>query len=202
MIKVTVEENALRDIEQKLGGLSNKAPSVLKKAVNETARSTKTKLYKKTKQVYAVTNKKKFNQKSFEIKSATVGSQAAFISTKGEMLELIDFKVSPKQVTRGSNNRPKVYKSKVLKENSMEKLQVGKLKAFIVQFSNDHQSVVQRVPGKKMERNPKRDFIKKLLSPSVPGMVGGEKVYGVIEPEIATDLKNNIDKHIKVLMGE
>ena len=64
-------------------------------------------------------------------------------------------------------------------------------KAFLVKFHNGHVSVAQRY-GK--ARYP----IKKLLSNSVPTMIGNkERVFGVLEPEIYDTLMDNIINEIK-----
>lgn len=42
MIEVIVEDTLIKEIEQKLGNLSKKAPAVLKKAVNDTAKQAST----------------------------------------------------------------------------------------------------------------------------------------------------------------
>lgn len=198
MIEFKVEENSLKAIEKKLGSLSDQAPKVMKKAVNDTAKEARKKLANQAKIRYTV-KAGSFN-KAMKIKNASITKPEAIITATGQVQELMDFKASPKKVANGAE-RPNLTKGKVLKSSSMKPLQMGNLKAFVTQFRNGHTSVVQRVPGKRMESNPKKNFIKKLLSPSIPTMIGNEKeVYGIVEPDIAEDLKENINKHINKLL--
>ena len=62
--------------------------------------------------------------------------------------------------------------------------------AFVAKFKSGHVSIVQR-------KGPERLPVKKLLSPSIPKMIGNEKqVYGEVEPKIAELLDANIRKYI------
>lgn len=198
MIEFKVEDNALKSIEQKLGDLSSKAPTVMKKAVNETAKQARKQLASEAQKKYAVKSGS-FN-KAMKIKNATVRKPEAIITATGQVQELRDFKVSTNRYATGAD-RPNLTKGKVLKNGSLKPLEVGGVKAFITKFRSGHVAVVQRVPGKKMKSNPKKEFIKKLLSPSIPTMIGNEeKVYGIVEPDIAENLKANINKHIQALL--
>ena len=83
----------------------------------------------------------------------------------------------------------------VLKASGLKSLQKGNLKAFITKFGSGHVSVVQR---KGTSRLP----LKKLLSPSIPTMVGNEaKVYGIVKPNIEKNLQKNIQKQIDKILG-
>lgn len=201
LVTITVDEAKLKNIEKRLGSNSKEAANVLKKAVNKTAREAKKKLAVKAKAEYAAKGGASAYTKAMTVKSATKSSPSAIITAKGEAKELKDFKVSPTRVAR-TGNRPKQYRGQVLRAGSMKTLEKDGVKAFITQFQSGHISVVQRVPGKHMKSNPKKEFIKKLLSPAVPQMVGNEKrVYGVVEPEIGADLQRNLSEFIRQQMG-
>lgn len=91
--------------------------------------------------------------------------------------------------------RTDAARGKVLKASGLKSLQKGNLKAFITKFGSGHVSVVQR---KGTSRLP----LKKLLSPSIPTMVGNEaKVYGIVKPNIEKNLQKNIQKQIDKILG-
>lgn len=200
MITYKVEENALKYIEQKLGNLSKKAPMVLKKAVNETAKQTKKKLNKKAKETYTV-KKANFND-VMQIEAATVGKLIAVISARGEPLPLSRFKVS-----KGK----KTTKVQILKEGSLKELKKGDIKAFVNNIANKnqvrkrdtskgqkgskviHTAVAQRAGKERLGINEK-------YSNSLPAMLGSARTFGELEPDVADLLKKNIDKHINALL--
>ncbi|WP_243252948.1 phage tail protein [[Ruminococcus] lactaris] len=104
------------------------------------------------------------------------------------MNELADFKYK-------DNTSTDAARGKVLKASGLKSLQKGNLKAFITKFGSGHVSVVQR---KGTSRLP----LKKLLSPSIPTMVGNEaKVYGIVKPNIEKNLQKNIQKQIDKILG-
>lgn len=188
MIVFTVDDNGMiNTIAKQLGEYSSKAPTVLKQALNATAKDARTLLAEQAKDIYVV-QKSKFN-KAMTIKNASTAKMEALITATGKPLELIDFKASPKKPSTGTQ-RPDITTGKVLTSSSMKRLEVGGIKAFVAQFSSGHVSIVQR-------RGAERLPVKKLLSPSIPKMIGNEtEVYGKVKPEIASMLEANIRKYI------
>ena len=182
-IEFQYDENMLRTIENALGSLKSESRKVLKNAVNKTAKQAK------TQETYVV--KKTRFTKAMATKNATTSKPEAIIKITGAQMELKDFKVSP--ATYKPKNRPSVTKAKVLLSSSLKGL-TSNTKAFLAQFRNGHVSVVQR-------RGKPRYPLKKLLSNSIPKMVGNqEKVYGIVEPDIYDNLMANIRAEIgKVL---
>ena len=198
MIKVEISSGTLKNIENRLGDMSAKAPSIMKKAVNETAKQARKQLSQEAQKQYSVKTGR-FNR-AMKIRSASVSKPEATIITTGEVMEIKDFKVSPNKYSTGSE-RPNITKGKVYRTGNLKNLQKGNLKAFIAKFKSGHVAVVQRVPGKKMKSNPKKEFIKKLLSPSIPTMIGkGDKVFGIVEPDIELNLQNDLSKYINELL--
>lgn len=188
MIVFTVDDNGLvKTIANQLGKYRDKAPTVLKKALNATAKNARTMLAKQAQKVYVI-QRSRFN-KAMSIKNATDKKLEALVKATGTSLELIDFEIDPKEPSTGAA-RPDITTGKVLKSSGMKRLEVGGIKAFIAQFRNGHISIVQR-------RGAERFPVRKLLSPSIPKMIGNEKaVYGEVEPEIAALLDKNICKFI------
>lgn len=179
MITVEVNKASLSYVEKKLGSLKSKAPKVIAKALNKTAKQARKKLAIKAQEAYTVKTGK-FN-KNMRIKNATAGSLEAIIRSQGKPLKLMNYRVSAgEEMTR----------AKVLKSSGLKNLIKGNIKAF-VSFGQ----VAQR-QGK--SRLP----IKVLSSNSIPKMIGSEKrVYGIVKPQIKSDLKKNIDAQIKELVG-
>ena len=146
-------------------------------------------------------------------KNATIAKPEATIKVTGEQMELKDFKVSPATYQSG-RNRPSVTKAKVLLSSSLKPLD-SRAKAFITRFSNGHITLVQRIPGQtyKTKRGQKArkgkygkradmTFLKKLLSNSIPKMVGSqERVYGIVEPDIYDNLMENIQSEIRRVLN-
>lgn len=191
MIVFTVDDNGLiKTIADQLGEYHSKAPTVLKQALNATAKDARTMLATQAQEVYVI-QKSRFN-KAMEFGSkdkATLKKLEATIRAKGTSLELLDFKTVPKKPTTG-DARPDITTGKVLKSSGMKRLEVGGIKAFVAQFRSGHVSIVQR-------RGAERLPVRKLLSPSIPKMVGNEKtVYGEVKPQIAELLDANIRKYI------
>lgn len=207
MIVFTMDDNGLiKTISDQLGEYHSKAPTVLKQALNATAKDARTLLADKAKDVYVI-QKSRFN-KAMSIKNASAVRMEAIIRTTGEALETIDFKTSSKSPAYGGKGAPGV-KAQVKRGSSMKELNRGGVKAFITRFESDHVALVQRVIGKyyKIKNVGKRvkkygmhadiTKLKKLLSLSIPQMVGNEKeVYGEVKPQIAELLDANIRKYI------
>lgn len=193
MIEIEIDmKKQVAQIEKSLGDLKKKAPSVLTKAINATAKDARTSLAKKAQESYAVKGGK-FN-KAMKLKNATSGRLTATLSATGLAMELKDFKVSPANVP-AQDARPDITKGKVLKSSGMKTLQKGNLKAFVAKFRSGHVSVVQR-------RGPARLPLKKLLSPAIPQMLGSEhEVYGVVKPQIEKNLQKNIGIQIEKLLA-
>lgn len=192
MIVFTIDDSGMiKQIGEALGEYRSKAPTVLKQALNATAKDARTLLAVKVKDVYVV-QKSKFN-KAMTLKNATASRLSALIVTTGEPLELIDFKTNPKKPPVPSN-RPDATTAKALVKGSLKRLEMGDVRAFVTQFKSGHIAIVQR-------RTEKRLPVKKLFSSSIPKMVGDEKkVYGVVQPNIAKMLNDNIQKYIKKTM--
>lgn len=191
LIQFEFDEDMLKVIEDALGSMKSESRKVLKNAVNATAKEAKAKLAEKAQETYVV--KKTRFTKAMKTKNATTANPTATIKITGAQMELKDFKVSPASYTNGKR-RPSVYKAKVLLSSSLKGLQAG-TKAFLAKFSSGHVSIAQR-EGK--DRLP----IKKLMSNSIPKMVGSqERVYGVVEPDIYDTLMDNISKQIKKVLA-
>ena len=208
MITYQVNMDDLREIEQYLQMTRDKSKIILRSAINDTANDTKKLLLDETVKRY--TMKRSKLKDTIGISKATTSRLSAVIAVVSPTNELYDFSVSPKKYVHPLDfaNKPKVYKGKVLKTAKLSKLvlrpsAVGdKYKAFIVKYKSGHVTIGQRVPGKKMKSNSSKEFVKTLLSPSVPTMMGNEKgVYGVVQPQIYDVLTKHIASRIEKHLG-
>ena len=202
MIRMEVQEGSLKEIERKLGNLDKNGRTVLKKAVNETAKSAKRALAIKAKNTYTV-KKANFNAE-MKITSAKVGAPEAIITAAGEPLPLINYKVSAGK---------KGTKVQVLKQGSLKELKYsrGDIKAFVNNIAKKgqvrkrdtakgakgsaviHKAVAQREGEARLSINEK-------FGNSIPAMLASKKVFGEEQDSIRNMLKENLYKHIKQMM--
>lgn len=188
MIVFTVDDNGLiKTIANQLGEYHDKAPTVLKQALNATAKDARSMLAEQAKEIYVI-QKSRFN-KAMEFEPAKVRT---FLRQSQQRESRWNSSTSrpTQKYHRQAQTARKSQKGKVLTASGLKRLEVGNIKAFVAKFSSGHVSIVQR-------RTAARLPIKKLLSPSIPKMIGNEKeVYGKVQPEIAQLLDENIRKYI------
>lgn len=202
MIEITINRNTLGQIETRLGRMQNKAPSVLKNAINQTAKQARKDLASEAQKKYTIKNAG-FNR-AMRLKAASVSNMEAVITASGAPIPLKNFRVSK----AGGRVRAQVLKSGGLKE-----LEVGGRKAFVNNIARKgqtrkrdtakggkgtqvkHMSVAQRLTEKRLH-------IKELYSNSIPIMIGNEdRVYGVVKPNIQDNLQRNIEYQIRKVLG-
>ena len=202
MIEITINRNTLGQIETRLGRMQNQAPSVLKNAINQTAKQARKDLASEAQKKYTIKNAG-FNR-AMRLKAASVSNMEAVITASGAPIPLKNFRVSK----AGGRVRAQVLKSGGLKE-----LEVGGRKAFVNNIARKgqtrkrdtakggkgtqvkHMSVAQRLTEKRLH-------IKELYSNSIPIMGGTEdRVYGVVKPNIQDNLQRNIEYQIRKVLG-
>ena len=205
MIHFQVDMQDLTRIESALGMMKDKSKMVLRTAINNTAKQTVTLLVDEANREYHITKSKV--KKTISTKKATTGTLTAVITSTEPVNELYDFKVNPRTYIRGGGVRGG-YKGNVRRDKPATKLVLkpgasgDKYRAFVVRYQSGHITVGQRVPGKKMKSKPHKEFVKTLLSPSTPNMLGYEEgVYGVVEPKMYDMLQQNIQIQIQRYLG-
>lgn len=201
MIHFQVEMEDLTRIESALGMMKDKSKMVLRTAINNTAKQTVTLLVDEANREYHITKAKV--RKTITTKKATTGNLVALITSSEPVNELYDFKVKPRTYIRGGGV-PGGYKGNVRRDKPASKLVLkpgasrDKYRAFVVQYKSGHITVGQRVPGKRMKSDSSKEFVKTLLSPSTPNMLGYEQgVYGVVKPQMYDLLQQNIQTQIQ-----
>lgn len=200
MIHFQIEMQDLTQIESALGMTKDKSKMVLRTAINNTAKQTVKLLADEANREYYITKSKV--KKTMSTKKATTGNLTAIITSSEPVNELYDFKVNPRTYIRGGGV-PGGYKGNVRRDKGPSALTLkpgasgDQYKAFVVRYKSGHVTVGQRVPGKQMKSNPEKEFVKTLLSPSTPNMLGYEQgVYGVVEPKMYEMLQQNIQAQI------
>lgn len=206
-LTVYYDSSLMTEIEKKLGSLSSEKYTVMKNAVNATAKKAKADLIAKAQSEY--TAKKGPLGKATTMKRATAAKPEAVITVKGTPLEVRSFKTSANEAG---------VKAKILQSGNLKTIQSQKgsrAKAFIATFQSGHKAVVQRQDGERYSsssaierrknlwgKSADMTRIKKLLSVSFPKMVGGSNVLGEIGPGIMDDLKKNIQIEIQKVLNK
>ncbi len=210
-MSVTIEAINLDQVERQLGAMKEKAPKVLKLAINDTAREARSRLAKEAQKTYAV-KAVGFNR-VMNIRRATNGNPVAVIHAKGKKIPLGKFSFRDGTLGEGVYYNPTMHRvqkgkggvgaaAKVLKSRSRFKTTTkAKLKWFIARMESGHKGVFQRNAG--MKRGQKGEISEK-MGASIPEMIGDEKrVYGIVEPYIQSDLKDAVNRHVlRALKGE
>lgn len=214
-IDVGVEMN---DIELRLGALKDKAPAVLTKALNDTARWAGRKIASSAQARYRI-QKTKF-AKEFRLHRASKSSPEAVLYSSGRAISAPKFKISPLSI-KNSPKGSQPVKMAILKKSSPQTVTSNRgknLQAFVAKFDSDHIAVVQRDPKHTykpagwairqgrwhnyFETRHKLDNsrIKELYGPSVPKMLETagvlEQFIGFNQSEVLEHLQQMITKHI------
>lgn len=206
-LTVYYDSDIMSQIERKLGALSSEKYKVLKNALNQTASQAKKDLVEKAKKEYTVkSGAASQRKKNIDVQRATNSHPDATIVAKGTTLDL---KSSFKTTAPKTGAKAQVTQSGALK--LIQSQRGTKAKAFLTTFSSKHTAIVQRQDGKQYGKGASERIakwgtgadmtaIKSLLSISFPKMVGGEKVYGALAPEIYENLMENLQKEIRKVL--
>lgn len=180
MIEITYDRRMLAKVERKLGRMKNEAPKALKNALNMTARQARTDLKDRVRKQYTVKAGKV--SQAMKIQKATNTKLDATIFVSGGVLNITNYKATAPK---------KGAKAQVLKSGGLKPI-VGPKK--ITAFKGLNDLIWQR-------RGNERYPIKPLKSLSIPKAVSDEKrVYGIVEPVIMKNLKENVEKQVKRIL--
>lgn len=179
-----VDQQMLNDVVQKLGKLKGQAPVAISRALNKTAVTAREDLVKQAQNVYTI--KTGGFKKGMTIKRASYRNLEAIIRSKGRPTDIIKFNHDfPKS---GSGGRQEVIAGKGLQTI----IGPRKIKA----FKGPHGQMFQRQTKNRLP-------IKKLMSNSVPKMIGNEeKVYGKVKPVIDDNLKKYMEAQIGLIVDK
>lgn len=184
MITYEVNRAELKYIEDKLGKMKSKAPTVLSRALNKTATTARQKLATQTKKVYTY-NKSVRSQ--LEIRRASSGNLTAKIDSMGKPHNLTSFshsasKSGVKVAQLRSGGKKELIGTRGIK--AWKNTKKGGARGSILQREGRGRYPIEFKSGT-----------------STPKMIENEKVYGKTDPEIRETLKKNIDNQIKFLLG-
>ena len=198
---VNIRIDGVNEIIEKLSRFEgNQQKKLIKAAVNDTIAETKRLLVKYTSKAYV--KKQSEISATLSARKATVSKPEATVSSKGKILEPLDYKASPSSMA-AQQNRKIAAKAKILRGSSMKALVLDGRKAFLAPLpyetkageKGEHLAIVQR---KGKEHYP----IFKLLSTSVPGAIGSDRVQEIVSPMIKQKLAANLSKHIEEVLNK
>lgn len=217
-----VEIEGLAELQQDLGLLKDKSKYIVRGALNETAKDVKKMLVDECAKAYRLDNKirKSHVEKTLDISKATVGYLEAWVVSEGTVNELYDFTVSPRAYYPSSvhGTTPKSgRRAGIKRSNGLTNIRLSgnhdAYKAFVVQYGSGHQTIVQRIPGSMHEVSVKskktgkigtqhRESIKNLYTSSIPKMLEGKDVYGIVEPQIEDIILTHAQNYINKILSK
>lgn len=217
---LTIELIGEKDVAKALGSVGQKAPLVIRNAVNETAKDARKVMIREAKARYAVNAAGRRHLNDLKIrKRARVSDLGAELhiggpSQKDAMKnDLGYFKVVPNRSFVGGDvaNAPKFFKGKVLKNGGMKQLKgKGNLsKGFLVEFASGHVGMVQRDTSSeskskvtKKSRVPrwtnadgKVEKLQTMGSPSAAAM--HHVIWQQVEPQVQDTSEKKLDASIQ-----
>lgn len=200
-IMIQIPDEIIKGIEQKLNGIK-KPESVVKTVVNNTAKRVQKILVNKASKEYTgeVAEKSKIMAAS-SIRKATVKSQMATIRFISPVHEIKDFHISSLDISKTYYEEDGKRGKKELRGGVLEGSSKVLDNAFVVQFKSGHIAAVTRIPGTHMKSNPKKEKLRKILSPSYKVMIGGKHVYGESSDQIGIIIHNEAEKVLKKILG-
>lgn len=209
----------LDSARQRLGALQELAKPAIRDSVNDTAKTARTRLDDKVKEVYAI-KKSGFN-KAVKIRRATNKTLTAHITGIAKKTPLASFTYRKNTLGDGKYYVPvlkktltgsggKAVTAKVKNKSPVIELKsLGGAKAFIAKVRkfkgrDSKGKYVQDETKTKtgIFQRTESGKIRQLYGPSVSEMIKDIDVYGTVEPYIKEDLKNNLDRQIERRLGK
>jgi bifunctional DNA-binding transcriptional regulator/antitoxin component of YhaV-PrlF toxin-antitoxin module len=180
-VTVNVDEEMMKEVKEKLGDMQHKAPNAISNALNRAVTNVASNISKEVRSKYAI--------KAGDIKETITRNKSsrptlsASVVSKGKLIPLDRFKVSPKTV---QPKRKKPIKVAVKKEG---------LKEVLGAFVADINGI------KVFERTSKSRLpIRRLFGPSVPQMLNNEEIRKKIEDEGQETFHKRLDHEINRIL--
>ncbi len=178
---ISVEVENLKQVQKALKDQPQKVNLVLSRAINRAATNAKSNMSKKVREEYLV--KASDIKDTINISKATSSNPSAMVKSKGQRIDLVDFKLTPKVLFKGQNN----YSVQVHKSGGLKK--VPGFAAASNKWGLFMRTGVAQYP------------IKRLMGPSVPQMIGHESVITWIEQEAGLMLNKRVEVELKQVLG-
>lgn len=193
MIKISVDQNDFNRIVQSMKNIEKSEESVLKTAVNNTAKQVQRRLAKQAGKVYVGQAPAEIFSRSKIIKASVSKVNATIIFQSEqpgiEKHKISGFVVRKTMYLNGKRVKAPVFAAQL--KGSMKPLEGESGMAFCVRFKNGKKAVVSR-KGKKLKR---------IMGSSDMVMVRNEKVFGAEEEKIAEILHKQVDKILLKVLG-
>lgn len=199
-IQFEPEKEALERITKALGGLSYKAPTILKDASNATGRYAMRRIFREIEERYDYDHNAIKIKEVVKRKYATYSNPRTIIHANSIMNKLMNFHVSPRTISI-TGARPDVYKSHVLKGNGDKETYRKGYKAFIMRITNENGTTHDEL----VARNSKARYkVKTMYAPSETQMAqnGFEKSEEKIDKKLKANLQKFTQKYLNKLGGK
>ncbi len=203
---IEVPQDIIDRLDDRLKAIPERAPEVLRKTINSTARYGRQDIVRRTSEQYVLKKAPGRIKAASEFESARGKYFQATIVIKGGPEPLMNFHVV-------KNGKRVAAKANVLQTSSLTKLTTVKegetLKAFVQTIKNKdkagnashHVGVFQRRPrSERGAKGRKRNAMEQLYSTSIPQMVKSDRVYPTIEEDIKEELNRRLEEHIAEVM--
>lgn len=193
MIELRMEVENVKEVQQRLGALGRKTPSVIANAINRTLTNIRKNMAQQTAQRYNVASGEV--KKTIAVKKATREKLSGAAVSKASPIALSKFKVSPNRpvsYSKGKRPSPKVYKVSVEKGPASKALDVNP-KAFIAVMQSGHHGLFRRVSDESLP-------IKQLFGPSAPQMIKNNETIDYIQKEAQSTLQKRIDAEVENIL--
>lgn len=207
MIHFQVEMQDLTQIEAALGMMKDKSKMVLRTAINNAAKQTENSMVDGAKSRFRYKSGTKGDIRAAnKITKAKTSALYAMVEAQGPVNELLDFMVRPSTYFRGGRGAPKWVKVRARRDSSLAKLALrpgasgDQYKGFVIRYRNGHLAIAQRVPGKRMRSNYRKEAVKSLYSSSTPKMeeiAYNEDVSGKVNDMLHRNIQEQIQRLLK-----
>ena len=203
-MQVELKTIGFKEVERILGDMHKKAPSVLFNVINRVTSNIRKNLSKKVLKRYGI--KSAEVKKTVKTKRASKSNPSAYVSSSGEALPLIKFKVKPTDVISQKLIKIKDRKSVKGKVLKSQKLKVIR-HAFVQKMPSGHIGVFRRkLISENLKKMAGNSAIKKTIhelhGPSVPQMVANEEVMKRILTEATETYNKRLEHEIKRILGK
>lgn len=180
-LNLTVDEGFVREIQDRLEGIENKAPRVIANALNRTMMNLATNINKDLRAKYHI--KSTDIRETLIKKRANANDLTASVKSKGGVIGLDHFKVMPKKV---------VPKRKIPIKTAVKKSGVKQLPGAFVAETNGLKVFIRDTQ--------KRFPIRRLYGPSIPQMLKNEGISNELNEKALEMFSQRIEHEISRLM--
>lgn len=171
-------------LQEKLKNIPEKIPIVTARAINRAIESARTQASRSTRETYAIKHKDIIS--TIKLKRAHQADLEANFSSVGSSIELMKFKVRANKPlpTRGK------YAIVSVKKGSKQMIN----KTFVSKIYKETENVYSRVGNKRFP-------VRAHYGPSVPQMIGYQKVITRVEEKAMEELDKRLDHEIGRVLG-